>query len=255
MPTFRHGRGSKVLYGGYDLSNQFREANINSQADTADTTAFGSSVKTYVMGMIGGTAALSGMYSGAAGDEDAVLSAAFGQETPTPVTIGFDSGLAIGRRIAAAQVHQSSYQISGSISDMVAVSADLQATGGFMPGVSLLDSATTVNTMATANGTSVDQGATGAPWTANCYANLHVVTNSLVNTGTFTFAVQHSSDDSTFADLLTFTGFTTATGVFAQHVRSSGAVTINRYIRARWVYAATLTGSFNAHVSFVRLAQ
>lgn len=258
MPTFRHGRGSKVLVGAYDLSTMFREAQVNRTADTAETTAFGSTVKSYVIGMIDAGVSLSGMFSAGAGDVDPVLSQIFGQEAAVPITVMYDnpgtgSGMVAGSRLNFGQGLEASYGVSGSVGDMVAVSADVKATGGMIGGWSLLDLGATAP--ATANGTTVDlDNGMGQSWplTRRFMASLHVVNNSLANTGNVAMIVEHSSASnmSGAATILTFTSITTAAGVYAEVQRQSALTTLNRYVRIRTTYTPTLTGTYSAHVGF-----
>jgi hypothetical protein len=160
MPTFRHGRHTHLLFNTLDLSEYFREASVQQSADTAETTGFGSSTKSYVIGNTDGRVSLGGMFAGDENGVDEVLQSVFGLEAPMVFTYA-PEGLAVGRRVWGMVAHESSYQISGSVSDIVGVSAELQATGGAKSGHSLADPATLIS--AAGSGTVVDCGVRALP--------------------------------------------------------------------------------------------
>jgi len=236
--AFRHGRNTKVLVGNYDLSSYFNEASASQSVETGETTTYGRDAKTYVVGLADGTISMSGMFDGDANAVDAVLSSYLGDSAGAVITVA-PEGLTVGRRLKSASTLSTSYEISSPVSDVVSVSAEAQVTGGIGAGVSLRDltAATTTGT-----GTAVDNTASSANGGAGV---LHVTANSH-NAGA-TFKVQHSADNSTWADLITFTAVSTTT-LASERVAVTG--TVNRYIRASWTLAGT--GSITFHVNFSR---
>jgi len=232
--SFTHGRSTSVLYNSSDLSAYFSSADSAQTAETAETTTFGNSAKTYIVGLRDGTVSLSGLWDGAASAVDSVLAATLGS-TGKPVTIG-QAGLVAGNRCQLMVSHETSYGVTAAVADVVQVSADLQADGGLWSGVYLRTvSAETIST----NGSSIDNAASSAN---GLRANLHVTAGS----GSATIKVQHSSDGSTWVDLITFTA---ATGAGAENKTITG--TVNRYLRA----TSTISGgspSFSYTVSVAR---
>src|SRR5690606_33259815 len=97
---------------------------------------------------------------------------------------------------------------------------------------------------ATANGTTVDQGAGSSNGAS---AMLQVTAVSGTAGPSLTVAVQHSTDGSTWADLITF-GAKTAAGTSE---RAAVTGTVNRYVRVIWTITGT-TPSFTFHVAFSR---
>jgi len=236
--AFRHGRNTKVLVGGYDLSAYFNEASTSNTVETGETTTFGSSAKTYITGLADGTVSLSGLFDGAANAVDPVLAGVLGSDTAVVFTVGTE-GLAITRRVQSGESRATSYEISSPVSDVVSASAELQVTGGIAEAVSLCDLA---SVSATGNGTAVDNSAST---TNGGVAILHVTANAHDNTSTY--KVQHSADNSTWADLATFTTVS-ATTVTAERVAVTG--TVNRYLRAVRTLAGT--GAVTFHINFSR---
>ena len=177
MPTPRHGKNTKVFIDEYDLSASLREANVTAEADTAETSAFGTTDKTYVVGLVGSNASLSGMFSGAAGEIDALFNTWNGDDLDHVTTICQEgvgaAGAGIGRKATVMAGKFSSRQITASLTDMVGIQANVMGDGVNRQGVLLHDYATAETT--TGNSTSVDNG---AGTTFGGAAHLHVPINT-----------------------------------------------------------------------------
>lgn len=231
MPTFRHGKNAVVLFDGADFTTFFNEATASSSVETAETTTFGSGAKTYITGLKDATASLSGLFEGSAAGTDAAFAAAIASDATQIVTIGPEGGAAGTRSIGISAI-ETSYEISSPVADVVAISAEIQAeSDGIDYGIFIAKSASVSATGQSASQDNAVSSANGG------VANLHVTTNT--RDGGITFKVQHSSDNSTFADLATFAATATVT-TEGQRVEFSG--TVNRYVRAQYTVAGT-TGS------------
>lgn len=238
--AFRHGKNTKVLFGIYDMSSFFNEASANRSIETGETTTYGKSAKTYIVGLGDATASLSGMFDGDANASDEVLETSIGVDTGYPVTIAV-STLALGSPVQVLSAKSTSYEISSPVSDVVSVSAEVQADGGIDAGISLRD---LVAVTTTGNNSSFD----GAASSANGgLAQLHVTNNSVG--GNTTVKIQHSADNSTWVDLVTFTVVPTNTAT-AERVEVAAGTTVNRYLRATHTLAAA--GSVTYQASFSR---
>jgi len=239
---FIHGRGSKVLFGAYDLSTFFNNAGTNSAVDANDSTTFGvvGGSKTFIVGLRDGKVSISGLFDGAVAAVDERIQASLGSDTEAPMTVALD-GFAIGRRVQIAQAKTTSYDIKAPVADVVSVSADFQADGGVDGGVSL---SANLSVSATTDEASVDNAASSA---FGGRGQLHVLANTRnVNS---VVKIQHSADNSTWVDLITFA--TIATTVITS-ARSLAAGTVNRYLRAQITLSAG-TGAIQYQVSFARL--
>jgi len=240
MPTFYHGKGFRILVDAYDLSTYFSEATASYEIETAETTTFGNTSKSYVVGLADGTVSLSGFFdSTGAGSIEQVLQARRGVEEGTVLTL-FPAGHAtLGRRADLFVAHETSVETAGSIGDMVSLNADFQGSGTAHPGTIL---APLAEQAAAVTHTAVDNGAS----TANgLVANLHVTANA--RAGASTFVVQHSVDAVTWVDLATFTSVA-AGAITAQSVRTTG--TVNRHLRA----VSTGTGNATYVITAARVA-
>lgn len=239
--AFIHGKSAQILHGAYNLSSFLNDASASADVEVAETTAFGSSAKTYIVGLKDGTVSASGMFDGAASATDEVLSASIGSDTLAPVTIGYD-GTTLGNRVTILKAKTTSYEVSTPVGDVVAVSYSAQADGGLDQGVSL---AALTSVSATTTGSSHDNSASSAN---GGVAQLHVTANS--RDADATIKVQHSADNSTFADLATFTVVATTVTTSERVIVASGT-TVNRYLRAVNTLASG-TGSITYQVSFAR---
>lgn len=127
-----------------NLSTFLREVSFPRTLDTPETTAFGSTAKSYVVGLVDSRFSISGMFDPTATTgPDAVLNAIYGQTGPTSGgdsgTTGFDFVYGPAGNTAtyikySGKAHLTSYQVQGSVSDMVAFSADFQVTGAVTRG-------------------------------------------------------------------------------------------------------------------------
>ena len=251
MPTFIHGKSSGVLLNQFDLSAYFNSVDTSQSIDTAEITGFGSSAKAYIPGLNDATLSLSGMYSqDATVGSDVVLSTILGSATTPIITVPMETG-AIGKRAIVAKAHETSYSISTPVGDVVSVTADFNAstdatsnvTYGMRTGV-MLTAGASIAYNALAALTSVDNAASSA---SGGFANLHVTANSIAG-GTTTIKVQHSTDNSTWADLITFTAVSASTTTSQQSAVSG---TVNRYLRVLPSTAGS-SGAITFHVSFAR---
>ena len=189
--SFRHGKDGRVLVGAYELSSYFNEMSSSKSIETAETTAFGSSAKTYITSLSDGTISFSGMFDSSADAVSEVFEAIIAAGSSTAITMAQDGGLTIGSSCVIAQALQTSYDITVPVADVVALSGEFQVTGGLRNGVIL---AGAVTATATGNGTAVDNTASSA---SGATTNLHVTANSM--DGATVIKVQHSADNSTWA--------------------------------------------------------
>jgi hypothetical protein len=249
MPTFVHGKGTAVLLDEFDLSAFFNSADMSRTTETAETTAFGSTSKSYIVGLADGTLSLNGMFSQDTDGSDEELSSILGATTTPIVTVNMESGT-IGNRAIVAKVHETSYSISNPVADIVTVTADFNAstdgtanltysiqtgvqltTGESIAFGSLGELASVNNSASTANGG---------------MANLHVTANTLDDA--VTIKVQDSADDATYADLITFSSVSAGAETSEQKAVTG---TVAQYLRATATSSAT-SGAITFHVAVAR---
>ena len=245
MPTFRHGKNTIVLFNNFNLTEYFNSVSTSAMAEAVETTTFGSANKTYAIGMKDGTVSLEGLWAGDATGVDEVLAAAVTSDAKNIITVGTE-GATLGRRAKLINADETSYEITGAVADMVTISAEAQASGtvgGFDGGVLLAANQTVTATVAN---TGVDNAAAS---TNGGVAHLHVTTNT--RNGAITVKVQHSSNNSTWADLVSFTATTSATTT-SERIEVAAGTSVNRYLRANVSGFAGSSGSATITVGFAR---
>lgn len=239
--AFLHGKSAQVLHNEFDLSGYFNEISTKRDVETAETTAFGSSAKSYIVGLKDGTISLSGMFDGSANAIDAEMTDVLGDNTGGVITISLTGVTTIGTRVTTATGKMTSYEVSSPVGDVVSANAEFQADAGITEAISLhaLGAET-----ATVNSASNDNAVSSADGGA---ANLHVTANTM-NAGDV-LKVQHSADNSTWADLVTFTTVPTVTKTAERKTVAAGT-TVNRYLRS--TLTASGAGSITYHINFAR---
>jgi predicted secreted protein len=129
MPTFVHGKSTNFTLDDTagsvrDISNTLTSVDFPDSVDVAETTAFGSSAKSYIVGLTDATISCSGIWDStvdgyiAGGAEPASRSFVYGPAGSTAGNVKY-TGEAI----------VTSYSISNPVGDVVTYSLDLQVTG------------------------------------------------------------------------------------------------------------------------------
>lgn len=245
MPTFRHGKNTIIVFDSFDLSTYFNTVSTTATAEAVETTTFGSANKTYAIGQKDGTVSFEGLFDGSTDAVDQVLSTAVAATSKKIITVGSE-GAGIGRKAKLLNTDETSYEISSAVADMVTISAEAQASGtiGGIDGGVLLAAQQAVT--ATAQNASVDNAAS----TPNGgVGHLHVTGNT--RDGSATIKIQHSANNSTFADLVVFTNTTNSTTT-SQRVEVAAGTVINRYVRVNISALGGSTGSLTITVGFAR---
>jgi len=241
MPTFRHGKNTVLFADEIELTTYLNSVSVTNSIETPETTTFGSSDRTYIVGHSDGAISFEGLFDGTADAVDEELEAALGNTTNKVISTSSDS-TSVGGRAILVDSASTSYEISSPLTDVVAVSGEAVANGGLDYGVWLgCKSAIT----ATSTGTSVDNSASSAN---GGVAHLHITANT--RSATTVAKIQHSADNSTFADLTTFATVAISTKTSERKVVATGT-TVNRYLRAV-VTPSAGTGSITFSIAFSR---
>lgn len=239
MPTFRHGKTTAVLLNGTNMSPFLNEATTTTEIETAETTTFGEQDKTYITGLSDGTISTSGLFDSTAGASNDVLTGLIAQADNTFTVMPL--GVAAGNPAVIANGQMTSYEVSSPVGDVIAISAEVQADGGLLHGVALTGFTNTGSASAITTG--IDNSAS----TGNGgLFNLHLTANN--RNGGASIKVQHSSDDVTYADLVTFTSVS-ASITDGESITSTG--TVNQYLRTLSTLAGS-SGSVTYNVSAAR---
>jgi hypothetical protein len=135
MPTFRHGKSTvfKVDNSGgslTDISNTLTDVGFPQTVDTAETSTFGSSAKSYVVGLTDSSLSISGNFDATV---DAHLAGILGQSASVSFEYG-PEGSTAGYVKYTGEALMTSYEKSGAIGDVVSYSAEFQVTGAITRG-------------------------------------------------------------------------------------------------------------------------
>jgi len=251
MPTFVHGKGTKVYVDEFDLTPWLNSAEMTMTTDTAEVTSFNSTTKSYIKGLSDGTVSLSGMWSSDTDGSDEELHALLGNAT-TPLITVTENGDGIGNKAIMAQANEVNYAISNPVSDVSTLTADFNSSANNRPDFYGIRSGVQLTA-----GASIDYNALGnltghnhgSQTTGGGMAIIHVPLNS-IGGGATTIKVQHdaSSGFSSAADLVSFTSVGASTKT-SELVAISG--TIKQYVRV----TASTAGSSGSITFMVSLAR
>ena len=135
MPTFRHGKSTVFKVDNNagtltDISNTLTVVSFPQSVDTAETSAFGASAKSYIVGLTDGTFSVSGNFDATV---DAHLAASVGKTDSVSYEYG-PEGSTVSFVKYTGEALLTSYEKSGAIGDVVTYSAEFQLTGAITRG-------------------------------------------------------------------------------------------------------------------------
>ena len=135
MPTFRHGKSTVFKVDNNagsltDISNTLTDVSFPQSVDPAETSAFGSSAKSYIVGLTDSTLSISGNFDATV---DAHLAAIVGKADSVSFEYG-PEGSTAGMVKYTGEALLTSYEKSGAIGDVVTYSAEFQVTGAITRG-------------------------------------------------------------------------------------------------------------------------
>ena len=246
------GRYARLLSNGYNLSGDMRTVSaIGSRFNETEVTGWSDDVMQYLSDtgevLLEGFAALMNNTPTATGPTAAgaheVLAA--GGSFYNSVFLGIRSAPAIGNPSFASVFEQGGYTVSGGVNEPVIVQGSFYGSGVLAPSAHVWGVALAVGTeiTATGQGGSVDNGAASS---GGYIAILHVTqTAGAIASNDYEFRIEHSTNDSSFSTLATFTADGSA--ITAERLEDSG--TVNRYVRFAYTRTA---GTARPWVTFIR---
>ena len=133
MPTFAHGKSTDFAVddtGGTsrNISDTLTDVSFPQTIDTAETTAFGSSNKSYIVGLKDTTISVSGIWDATV---DGYIS---GTEPASRSFIYGPAGSTSGNVKYTGEAIMTNYAVSNPVGDVVTFSMDLQVTGAVTRG-------------------------------------------------------------------------------------------------------------------------
>jgi hypothetical protein len=208
-------------------------------ADMAEVGGYGTQPKSKIVGRTDGNATLDGTFDSAVGALDPVLVAALGSSSGQLVSWS-PEGMAIHQRVSMLKALTTSYDVDAQIDDAVRAASAFEAADGVDAGWCLHN--LTAETAIGAYGSHDYGGATGN----GGVAHLHVT--ALAGFTSVTIKIQHSTNDSTWVDLVTFAA---VTAVGKERVLVAAGTRVNRYVRGT-ITAVAGAGSIMFAIAFAR---
>lgn len=244
--AFGHGKDSRVLMNELHMSTQLNGWQASWKNNLGDSTALSDSGFRGRPGLNEGSLSFDGLFE----DTATLILKPFVNEVWTQ--IGVDNGLnatiwpmgsTIGQPAIFSPGDVSDFSIEAQVDDMVKVKAEITSDGGVDMGV--VQHSISAGESASTNSTGVDNAILSSNGGA---AMLHVTAIS-GTTPSLIVKIQHSVDNVTYADLITFTTVTTTVG--SEFKATAAGVTVNRWTRAASTIAGT-SPNYTYGVSFAR---
>ena len=135
MPTFKHGKNAFFALDGtaaslVNISDTLNEISMPREIETAETTAYGNSDKTYITGLGDSTVSLSGMFDATLNTMIAGNIANLKSGSVSSLTFEYGpAGSASPQPKFTGEALVTSYEVSSPVGDVVTFSLELQVTG------------------------------------------------------------------------------------------------------------------------------
>lgn len=248
MP-FLHGANVGLLIDGFNMAPYFKDFSMEASQTMHDATTFGNTSRVKVPGLkdgrasgsalldttatVGSLAVLKGKYTGASA----------GSANPAVVARAH-GGFAVGNLVDLGYFEEASWNIKDVFDDLEMLTFNGESDQDAIDfGVSL--HALAAETSFTFTGTAVDN----AVATTNGGVGVVAVTAIAGGNPNVVYKIRHSSDNSTYVDLVTFSAITAANNVL--RVEVAAGTTVNRYLKITITEGGTTT-SVTGVVVFAR---
>ena len=135
MPTFKHGKNAQFVLDTTNISNTLNEISMPREIETAETTAFGTQDKTYIVGLSDATLSISGMFDATVDTaiNTTISNLKSGSIASASFTYG-PTGSAASSIKFTGQCLVTSYELSSPVGDIVSYSLEAQVTGSITQG-------------------------------------------------------------------------------------------------------------------------
>ncbi len=135
MPTFRHGKSAVFKVDNAagtltDISNTLNSVSFPREAEVLETTSFGSSDRTYIVGFKNGTISIDGSFDATV---DTHLAAILGQDATVSFEYGPEGSTSTYTKYTGEAI-MTSYETSAGVGDIVSFTAAFQISGAVTRG-------------------------------------------------------------------------------------------------------------------------
>lgn len=221
-------KNTVILVNGYNFSTYYTAYSAENSRNPRDVTGFGDGCKNYIPTINSGSITGDVLWDSSAASTHLIL-----KSLPTGYVTLIPEGYTLGTPTVSLPFMQNNYNPKGKPDDAIRLGSIKFESYGSNVGVENGWALAHATITTTTTGSSV-LDPTNAAVTATCSATLHIWDTT--STDTYVIKVQHSANDSTWSDLITFSANGTSLTAERQAVASG---TINKYRRV----VATRTGS------------
>lgn len=225
MP-FAHSKAARLYANGYDLSAYVKRVSTPARVDVADVSALGATSKSYVTGLLDAMLNIEGLFDPDAGAIHDVLKSALGTETNVNFA-HLPQGGSQGGPATGFAAKSTTYEAGTGLDDAGRLTIDSQSD---VAAEALKTHHVKQTEAAAGQSAAVNNGASSA--------NGGVAYLQAIGAGPIaavTVKIQHSVDNITYVDLITFTAFTDRA-----HERKAVTGTVNQYTIAQWSAGSTI---------------
>ena len=235
-----NANNTTILYDNFALAAYLRSVGLTTSTAMIDGTTLADTSMVNYPGLNSTSFTMSGLFDTATGAGSLLddITSRLGSSTAVAATVS-PNGFAAGNSVWMLPALTVDYQVSSTVADLVPFTLNLGA--GAAAGLGTCLTALAAQT-ATGNGTSQDNTTSTS---SGAVAHLHITAVS-GSTPSMTVTIQHSTNNSTWSTLATFSA---ATAVGSQTLQVSG--TVNRYVRASF----TISGTSPSFTTLVALAR
>ncbi|ANS03209.1 hypothetical protein [uncultured Mediterranean phage uvDeep-CGR2-KM18-C74] len=225
------GLNVRLYVMGNDLSGDANAiGSMGYTQETLETTPLNAAAATRITGLADGEISVDGYFDNAANKIHATFTSNSGKLPSADQVVSVALNSAVGDPFVGISSKEAEYNVSRSVGSAITVSSTFPGNGmGGEFGVMLTAHDDTHSSAS--NGTAVDNTASSASGGSG-YIQL-----ISLSSGSVTAKIQHSANNSTWTDLVTFTAAGTSDVPTAQRSEVTG--TVNRYLRV------TTTGTFS----------
>lgn len=240
-----------VLIGGMDLLSNATDFTHNSEAITEDTTVLGNSwAQNGYVGLRRHDLALNGFYDDAALKSVEALATRAGTSRIVSYTLeGNTVGKNVVNLISGVQANVSRVASRGALHKL---NTTIQGSGAVEVGTIQFALGSTGSATGNTQSSPVDHGASSTGGAGIWHLNALTLDTA---TGLIAW-IRHSSDDATYANIITFTR-ATSTAVVPGAERIESTAVIERYTAAAWEFGTTAAsgGASRSHTSMIAFSR
>jgi hypothetical protein len=237
------GLGSALFVGVYDISGDVGAINSAEISRNAlEVTGIDKSALERIVALRDGSMSYAAFWNTTAGQDVPVLQAVARSDVLTTFMVGSTVGVAAASMVAK----NITFPITRGQDGSLGVVVEAHANGYGLEWGEALTTGLQSFATGTVSGTSINLGAASTAFGAAAY--LHVIS---VASGTATFTVQDSADDSSYS-AITGLAFTGATGATTQRLQTAAGATIRQYVR---IQGTGVHGAAVVAVNFVRYTE